>query len=145
MDIMGIYFIPICWFHMQYKFVSPLEIHWSERCVQHSNMMSFIGYMNDAMMKLLIYFDLHIRFVKQSINIISKWIHIQWNLCNLTNQRTREMYRNTQVLSWLTELLRDRKLLLDVTGCRKTQVSDCTSSTVFIQGCTTGLYKGKRI
>jgi len=50
------------------------------------------------------------------------------------------MFRNTQVLSWLTEILRDRKFLLDVTGCRKTQVSDCTSSTVFIQDCTTGLY-----
>jgi hypothetical protein len=30
----------------------------------------------------------------------------------------------------LTELLWDHKILSDVTGCRKTQVSDCTGSTV---------------
>jgi len=30
----------------------------------------------------------------------------------------------------LTELLWDHKFMSDVTGCRKTQVSDCTGSTV---------------
>ena len=29
------------------------------------------------------------------------------------------------------EILWDHKVLLDVTECRKTQVSDCTGSTVF--------------
>ena len=38
--------------------------------------------------------------------------------------------RNTQVLFQLTEILLDHQFLSDVTGCRKTQVSDCTSSTV---------------
>jgi len=38
--------------------------------------------------------------------------------------------QNTQVLFMLTELLRDPTFLLDVTGCRKTQVSDCTGFTV---------------
>ena len=32
----------------------------------------------------------------------------------------------------LTELLWNHKFLSDVTGCRKTQVSDCTGSTVYI-------------
>ena len=40
--------------------------------------------------------------------------------------------RNTQVLFMLTELLWDHKFLSDVRGCRKTQVSDCTGSTVYI-------------
>jgi hypothetical protein len=38
--------------------------------------------------------------------------------------------RNTRVLSYLIEILSDHKFLPDVTGCRKTPVSDCTSSTV---------------
>jgi hypothetical protein len=38
---------------------------------------------------------------------------------------------NTQVLFSLTEILWEHKFLSDVTGCRKTQVSDCTSSTVY--------------
>ena len=33
-------------------------------------------------------------------------------------------------LSYLTEILWDLKFLSDVTGCRKTQMSDCTGSTV---------------
>jgi hypothetical protein len=37
---------------------------------------------------------------------------------------------NTQFLLYLTEILWDHKFLSDVTGCRKTQVSDCTSCTV---------------
>ena len=37
---------------------------------------------------------------------------------------------NTQVLLQLTEILWDHKFGSDVTGCLKTQVSDCTSSTV---------------
>ena len=36
------------------------------------------------------------------------------------------------VLFQSTEILWDRKYLLYVTGCRKTQVSDCTSSTVLL-------------
>jgi hypothetical protein len=39
--------------------------------------------------------------------------------------------RNTQVLFILTELLWAHKFLSDVTGCQKTQVSDCTGSTVY--------------
>jgi hypothetical protein len=39
--------------------------------------------------------------------------------------------QNTQVLIKLTEILWDHTFLSDVPGCRKTQVSDCTSSTVF--------------
>jgi len=39
--------------------------------------------------------------------------------------------QNTQVLFQLTEMLWDHKFLSDVTGCRKTQVSDCTNSTVY--------------
>ena len=41
--------------------------------------------------------------------------------------------RNAQVLFMLTELLWDDKSLLDVTGCQKTQVSDCTGSIVYIK------------
>ena len=40
--------------------------------------------------------------------------------------------RNAQVLFMLTELLWDDKSLSDIEGCQKTQVSDCTSSTVYI-------------
>ena len=40
--------------------------------------------------------------------------------------------QNTQVLFQLTEILWDRKCLSDVTQCRKTQVSDCTDSTIFM-------------
>ena len=39
----------------------------------------------------------------------------------------------TQVLLKLTGILCDHKFLLDVTGCQKTQVSDCTSSTVYLK------------
>ena len=61
---------------------------------------------------------------------------IQWNLSNPTHQGTREMgevvgCRNTQVLFQLTKIPWDHTFLLDVSGCWKTQVSDCTSSTVF--------------
>jgi hypothetical protein len=36
----------------------------------------------------------------------------------------------THVLLQLTEIHLDPEFLSDVTGCQKTQVSDCTSSTV---------------
>ena len=39
--------------------------------------------------------------------------------------------RNTRILFQLTEIIGDPKFMSDVTGCRKPQVSDCTSSTVF--------------
>ena len=42
--------------------------------------------------------------------------------------------QNTQVLIKLTEILWDHTFLSDVPGCRKTQVSDCTSSTIHV--CT---------
>ena len=42
--------------------------------------------------------------------------------------------QNTQVLIKLTEILWDHTFLSDVPGCRKTQVSDCTSSTLHV--CT---------
>ena len=53
-------------------------------------------------------------------------------LCRDTSlsQELHYCSQNTQVLFQLTEILWGRKNLLDVTGCRKTQVSDCTSSTV---------------
>ena len=43
---------------------------------------------------------------------------------------------NTQVLVQITEIFMDHKFVSDATGCRNTQVLDCTSSTVFqfIQG-----------
>jgi hypothetical protein len=40
--------------------------------------------------------------------------------------------RNTQVLFELTQILLEFKFLSDVTGCRKTRVSDCTGSTVVV-------------
>ena len=39
--------------------------------VGNSNMTSFVGYMNDVVIKLLIYFNVHVRIVEQIINIIS--------------------------------------------------------------------------
>jgi hypothetical protein len=39
-------------------------------------MTSFIGYINNAMKKLPIYFNLHMHIVKQINNIISKWFHV---------------------------------------------------------------------
>jgi hypothetical protein len=39
--------------------------------------------------------------------------------------------RNTMVLFYLTEILCDHKVLSDVTGCQKTQVSDLHSLTIF--------------
>ena len=66
-----------------------------------------------------------------------KMLYIQWNLSNPTPRDQGNVsdctgWRNTQVLFMLTELLWDHKFLSDVTGCRKTQVSDCTGSTVYI-------------
>ena len=64
-------------------------------------------------------------------------IHVLWTLSNSTHQVTRENVSdctgcwNTQVLFQLTEILWNHKFLLDVTGCQKTQVSICTSYTVF--------------
>ena len=40
--------------------------------------------------------------------------------------------RNTQLLYQLTEILWDHEFLSDVTGCWKAQVSDCTSSFIFV-------------
>jgi hypothetical protein len=60
------------------------------------------------------------------------FIYVQWNLSNPTHQGTRGMCRNTQVLFELTEILWDYNILSDVTGCQKTQVSDCASSTVYL-------------
>jgi len=60
--------------------------------------------------------------------------HTEWNLSNLTHQGTREMCQIVQDVGilrfYLTEILCDHKFLLDVTGCRKTEVSDYTNSTV---------------
>ena len=39
----------------------------------NSNMTSFIGYINNVMIKLRIYFDSHMRIVEHIINIILKW------------------------------------------------------------------------
>ena len=58
--------------------------------------------------------------------------YIQWSLSNRTNQGTSEMCRIVQNVRILTEILWDHKCLSHVTGCQKTQVSDCTSSTVCI-------------
>jgi hypothetical protein len=66
-----------------------------------------------------------------------KIITIQRNLSNPTHQGIRGNMSDctgcegTRVLFWLTEILGHHKFFLDVTGCRKSQVSDCTSSTVF--------------
>jgi len=38
----------------------------------YSNMMSFIGYINNAEIKLQIYFTLHMRIVEQIIKVILK-------------------------------------------------------------------------
>ena len=60
---------------------------------------------------------------------INKFIlKIQWNLSNLIQHTKRQgncvgLYRMS-VLFQLTEMLWDYKFLSDVTGCRKTQVSD---------------------
>ena len=42
----------------------------------NSNMMSFIDYINNTMIKLTIYFNSHVRIDEQITNIIPKWIHV---------------------------------------------------------------------
>ena len=60
-------------------------------------------------------------------------IYIQWNLSNPTHHDgTREMCRNNQVLFQSPEILWDQIILSDVTGCWKTQVSDCTQVPLYI-------------
>ena len=39
-------------------------------------MISFIVYVNNAVIKFLIYFTSHMGIVKQIINIVSKWFHV---------------------------------------------------------------------
>jgi hypothetical protein len=42
----------------------------------YSNMMSFIGYINNTMIKLTIYFISLMRIDEQITNIIPLWIHV---------------------------------------------------------------------
>ena len=84
---------------------------------------------------------------------------VQWNLSNQTHQGAREMcqiaqdvrtclirhtkgpgkcvglYRMSEYSGFILVLigiLRNDQFLSDVTGCLKTRVSDCTSSTVIV-------------
>ena len=63
-------------------------------------------------------------------------LKVQWNLPNQDTPRDQgnvsdcTACRNTQVLLLVNRNTRDHQFLWDVTGCWKTQVSDCTSSTV---------------
>jgi hypothetical protein len=69
--------------------------------------------------------------VIEMLNILSvHWI-LQWNLSNPTHQGTRKMCQIVQDVGILRIYFREQKYIF-VAGCRKTQVSDCTSSTVFI-------------
>ena len=65
------------------------------------------------------------------------YIYIQWDLSNPTHQGTREsvgLYRMSEYSNFIyvNRTLWDHNFLSDITGCRKTQVSDCTGSTVYI-------------
>jgi hypothetical protein len=64
------------------------------------------------------------------ISYLTSLLVLQWDLSNLTNVSDCTGFWNTLVLFLLLEIPLDHKFLSDVTGCRKTQVSDCTSSTV---------------
>ena len=39
-------------------------------------MTSFVGYMNDAVIKLPIYLNLYLRIVEHIINVIQNWFHV---------------------------------------------------------------------
>ena len=48
----------------------------------NSNITSFIGYMDNTMIKLPIYFNSHMRIDEQIINIIPKWFHVLYKHTN---------------------------------------------------------------
>jgi len=49
--------------------------------VANSKMMSFIGYMNTAVIKSLIYFTLHMHITVQLMAIIPWWFYVFYTLC----------------------------------------------------------------
>ena len=69
--------------------------------------------------------------VQICLTIFRTFLVVQWNLSNPTHLKDQgnvsdcTRCRNTQVLFFFTELLWDHKFFLNVTGCRKTQASDC--------------------
>ena len=54
----------------------------SINCFFNSNITSFIGYMDNTMIKLPIYFNSHMRIDEQIINIIPKFFHVLYKHTN---------------------------------------------------------------
>ena len=44
--------------------------------VRYSNMTSFMGYVNYAVIKLSIYFNSHVRIVGQIMEVITEWFYV---------------------------------------------------------------------
>jgi len=42
----------------------------------YSNMTSFMGYINNVVIKLSIYFNSHVRIVRQIMAVITKWFYV---------------------------------------------------------------------
>ena len=72
-------------------FVTDILITRSD-CICFSNMTSFTGYINNTVIKLLIYFNPHIHIFNQIINIIPKWFHV------FTQDRGAYNHKNILVL-----------------------------------------------
>ena len=60
----------------------------------NSNMTSFIGYLNDTMIKLTIYFNSHMRIDEQITNIILYWIHV------FIQNRGAYKHKNARIISF---------------------------------------------
>jgi hypothetical protein len=44
--------------------------------MQNSNTTSSVGYINNVIIKLRIYFNSHMRIIGQAMDIIQKWFHV---------------------------------------------------------------------
>jgi hypothetical protein len=109
--------------------------------IRHCNLSYIYLFMQHTSLQSLLYLLIYATYVI-AISLISTY------LCNIRHcsgtcltRHTKGPWsdctgcRNTQVLFQLTELLWDHKFLSDVTGCWKTQVSDCTGYTVYTYLC----------
>jgi hypothetical protein len=71
---------------MEWIYEAGKKNHYYERqFLWHSNMTSFIGCMNNAMIKFTIYFTLHMRIVKQIMENISPIIFTRITLTTMEN------------------------------------------------------------
>ena len=81
-----------------------------------------LGYMTKTLNQIIFF------FLHQNQNIFSATLGIG---IFFQKKNIASPLEVKQSIPQLTEILFDHKFLSDVTGCRKSQVSDCTSSTVF--------------